>query len=241
MKSISIASRATLNRVARLFLNQPCPICDRATPQTFCPDCDRQLVQSFQQHVQIQTANSLSITALGKYDGILKQAILAMKYRDRPDVALPLGAALAKRWQTSCTPANQTSAKQTIALPIPLHAERQKSRGYNQAERIATAFCQMSGLRHFPHGLQRVKVTQPQHALSASERAQNLAQVFQVGDTLQKELSRKNRQPARSKPAILLIDDIYTTGATARSAAATLKQMEIPVLGIAVLAKAGLD
>lgn len=228
------SSKATLNRVACLFLNQPCPLCDRPTPKTFCVDCDRQLFQSFQNKSPQKPANPRSptappITALGQYGGPLKQAISAMKYRNRPDVAFPLGAALAKRWNSQT---HNPKPSALYALPIPLHTDRQKSRGYNQAERIAAAFCKVSRLPLLPHGLQRIKSTQPQHSLGLTERQKNLTQVFQIGKTLQRL--------AGQHPAILIIDDIYTTGATAQSAVHTLEEAGFPVMGIAVLAQAQL-
>ena len=105
---------------------------------------------------------NLPVIAFGHYSGSLKRAILAMKYGDRPDVAIPLGTALAQEWlsQQAKQPGKQpvtqpvkqpTSQRLTLqnhsniyAVPIPLHADRQKSRGFNQAELIARAFCRWS-------------------------------------------------------------------------------------------------
>ena len=274
-----VSSKAMLSRVACLFLNQPCPICDRPTPQTFCLDCDRQLHHSFQQTSSKETLPledsassnghpSLSVVSLGPYRGALKRAILAMKYHNRPDAAYPLGNALAQLWRTTAqqTKEQQTKAQQikgqrikeqqngrqtsgqprfgaskrlVCVVPIPLHSERQQSRGYNQAERISDAFCRASGLLHVPQGLQRTRSTQPQHSLTSDERQQNLNQVFQIGKPLQQMLDKPSR--TRVEPAVLLIDDIYTTGATAKSAVATLKRAGISTVEIAVLARAGLQ
>lgn len=162
-----------------------------------------------------------------------------MKYNNRPDVAFPLGQALAKHWQQQ-SPSIQR--RNTYAIPIPLHPDRQKSRGYNQAERIAAAFCQMSRLPLLAHGLQRIKVTQPQHLLGLNERQQNLEHVFQPGKVLKRIA---NRQSSRSHPGnanltVVLIDDIYTTGATIQSAITALEKIGVSVTGIAVLAQAKL-
>lgn len=175
------------------------------------------------------------MTALGQYDGILKQAIAALKYSDRPDVAAPLGRALAQQWQLE-NGLNTNLRNCTYVVPIPLHIERQRQRGYNQAERIADAFCKVSRLPLVANALQRVKATQPQHALNAQARQQNLAQVFQVSTKLQQTLT--NRRKPLGKPAVLLVDDIYTTGATVQSAADTLQRAGFPVVGVAVVAQA---
>jgi len=271
-------ARLFFDSFLRSFSSKPCSICDRTATGVFCLDCDRQLQRSFQ-HQTLQHRTRLHqarlhqtprqapaphllaqpVVALGEYEGILKRAIGAMKYRDRPDVAYPLGAALAHKWQ-SCAAAR--SGHHIYALPIPLHAERQKSRGYNQAERIASAFCKISGLPLLPNGLRRVQATQPQHSLGPQERQQNLAQVFQVDSTLQQlatlpkrssrtqpngphpnelcpnELRPNGLRPNSLRPSILLIDDIYTTGATVQSAAQVIKRAGFSVIGTAVIARA---
>ncbi|MEM6449850.1 MAG: hypothetical protein AAF703_06010 [Cyanobacteria bacterium P01_D01_bin.105] len=159
-----------------------------------------------------------------------------MKYGNRPDIAVPLGVALAKRWQQQT--ARQHQSNSVYVVPIPLHSDRQKIRGYNQAERIAAAFCQATRLPLLPNGLQRTKTTQPQHSLNPAERQKNLEQVFQIDQTLRQ--IKNPAHPRPQKPAILLIDDIYTTGATAQSAVLTLKRAGFLVVSIAVLAQAKL-
>lgn len=238
--------KASLKQIMGLFLAQACPVCDRPTAHTFCLDCQRQIyprqiylerrskVPSQQNKVSSEQG-LLPICALGLYSGSLKRAILAMKYGDRPDVAAPLGAALAQHWlaQQPTTLSHASANKPLLcAVPIPLHAERQKSRGFNQAELIARAFCQISELPLLTHGLTRIQSTRPQHELGLAERQQNLNQVFQVGPSLHRR--------SQASLAVLLVDDIYTTGATAQSAAATLRQAGISVAGIVAVAQAEL-
>jgi ComF family protein len=227
--------KSGLKRLTSVFLAQGCPVCDRPTPQTFCLDCQRQLQA---EPVPLNPADALPISALGIYSGALKRAILALKYGDRPDVARPLGAALGQQWLAArqSQRQSQTRDQRTLyALPIPLHASRQKQRGYNQAELIAQAFCQVSGLPLLAKGLTRTEATLPQHQLSLQARQQNLKQVFQVDKSLRRvcKLSRT--------PEILLIDDIYTTGATVQSAAETLTQAGLPVVKVMTLARASLS
>ena len=238
-----------------LFLSRGCAVCDRPTAQTFCLDCQRQVFQpetalhqaKDQPHLQanLQGDLALPISALGVYSGSLKRAILAMKYGDRPEVARPLGTALGWHWlaQQPRPPENKATKaagrSALYALPIPLHAGRQKSRGFNQAELIARAFCQVSKVPLLANGLVRVQATQPQHELGLAERQQNLEQVFQVGKSLD-QLAHRARAQGQASPSVLLVDDIYTTGATVQSAAATLRQAGISVKGIVAVARAAL-
>ena len=237
-----------------LFLSRGCAVCDRPTSQTFCLDCQRQVFQpetvqhQAKDQPDLQGDPTLPVSALGLYNGSLKRAILAMKYGDRPEVARPLGTALGWHWlaqqpQTPWKTWNKTAKiayrDALYALPIPLHAGRQKSRGFNQAELIARAFCQVSKVPLLADGLLRVQATRPQHELGLAERQQNLEQVFQVGESLHQR-ARRARAKGKASPSVLLVDDIYTTGATVQSAAATLRQAGISVKGIVTVARAAL-
>lgn len=235
--------RAGLRNLLGIFLSRGCPVCDRPTPSIFCPDCQRQIQNCPPLPMRLampaqNDAYPLPVGALGTYGGTLKRAILALKYSDRPDVANPLGAALGQQWleHVRSGPVSRPAiaATRLYALPIPLHAERQKSRGYNQAELIAQAFCQVSGLPLLGDGLARTQATLPQHQLSLSARQQNLTQAFEVGPSLRQVLRQRSA-------AVLLIDDIYTTGTTAQSAALTLARAGMPVVGMMTLARATLS
>ena len=220
---------------------QGCAVCDRPAADPFCTDCDRQISRQASCHAPSlnQASGDLRISALGSYGGSLKRAILAMKYSDRPDVARPLGAALAQHWLSQQT--TQLASHHLYAIPIPLHASRQKSRGYNQAELIADSFCRVSRMNLLADGLVRSQATKPQHELGLAARQQNLDQVFDVGASLHKIVRRLAQQSNKEREvAVWLIDDIYTTGATAQSAVQTLEQSGIKVFGIATVARAAL-
>jgi len=75
-------------------------------------------------------------------------------------------------------------------------------------------------------GLERIRATEAQFGISAKDREKNLAMAFGLGSGFR-----------RQRPAlpVLLFDDVYTTGATARSAAQTLQQQDIPVCGVVAL------
>jgi ComF family protein len=108
-------------------------------------------------------------------------------------------------------------------VPIPLHAERLRQRGYNQAALISQAFCQRTGLRHWPEALVRVRATAAQHELNPLQRQHNLAGAFAL-----------KQVPATP---VLLVDDIYTTGSTVQAAQQVLAAAGIPVAGVVVVAQ----
>ena len=99
-----------------------------------------------------------------------------------------------------------------VIIPIPLHRNRKRKRGYNQAEIVATHLGKLTGIRVDTKSVIRVHNTKPQKELSHKERNRNLKSAFRITRYWNKE---KN---------VLLIDDIYTTGSTIDSVAKVLKE-----------------
>lgn len=218
------------------WLESPCPLCQRSTADTFCLDCDRQLQRGrlsdptaqWQQH----PPDVLPLFAWGKYGGTLKRALACLKYDHQPAVARPLGKWLGQAWLQH-SPKNlidQTSVTASaVVVPIPLHTEKLQQRGYNQAELLAQSFCDHTGLPLLGQGLLRIRATEAQFGLSQVARAQNLAAAFQLNSSVWR--SHRHR-------SVLLLDDIYTTGATVQSAAQTLRSHGIKVCGVVAIAQA---
>jgi len=207
-----------------LFLQPNCPLCDRPAQLEFCQNCQRQLQRcQLKQPDQLWTGQ-LPIFAWGIYGGILKRAIASLKYENQPQLAYPLGQWLGDAWLKS---PSASSVKKLTAVPIPVHPSKLKTRGYNQAELIARSVCQFTDYKHQPFALERVRATEAQFSLSGKEREQNLADAFVV--------SKKFKQNPPNSP-VLLIDDIYTTGATVRSAAQALLKQGIDVYGVVAIA-----
>ena len=213
------------SRLLTLFLQIPCPLCQRPASQEFCPTCQRYLRQQQIAHPEKFWA-SQAVFAWGHYGGNLSAAIAALKYTNAPYLARPLGQWLAQAWLTA-----RLEPAPYIIVPIPMHADKQQQRGYNQAELLARSFCQFTGDRLCSQGLARTRATEAQFNLPAAQREQNLHQAFQVGADF---VRRPPRQP------VLLLDDIYTTGATARAAMQTLRHQGIAVRGLITIAKAEL-
>jgi ComF family protein len=213
-----------LKPLLNLFLESPCPLCQRSTGDDFCRACQRQVQQCQLLNPQQCWSDSLPLFVWGDYSGALRRAIAVFKYENQPQLARPLGHWLAHSWLTHAP----TAAKRPLVVPIPMHPAKQKKRGYNQAELLAATFCDITRLPLNRQGLKRVRSTEAQFTLSNTNRDQNLKGAFQV----EKELFRANP----STP-VLLVDDIYTTGATARAAVQTLRDCHIDVLGMVAIAK----
>ncbi len=148
--------------------------------------------------------------ALGLYQGVLREAVHCFKYKNCPALAEPLGSLLAAQART------QSSALHRLkfdgVLPMPMHAGRRRTRGYNQSERLARVVARELDLPLNTLLLIRPRATRPQVGLSATRRRSNLLGAFRVS----------RPQDARGK-TFLLIDDVMTTGSSLSECAAMLK------------------
>lgn len=208
-----------------LVLENHCTLCRRSTDGLMCASCQQRLL-THQRNSEAQYSEALPrVFAWGQYEGELKRAIAVLKYDRQPQIGTWLGWHLAQAWQDHGL--DQTFSK-LIVVPIPLAPGRLQRRGYNQAEWIARAFSTQIRYPLQVEGLVRARETQAQCQVTGQERERNLAGAFQVG-----------RAFSRSQPKhpVLLIDDIYTTGATIRAATAALHRAGIRVWGTAVLAR----
>jgi ComF family protein len=150
----------------------------------------------------------------------------ALKYHNRPELARPLGHHLGDLWLSGGHGLGQPPG----VVPIPIHPDKRKTRGYNQAELLAEYFCHYIGIKLYSNLLLRQTNTQPQHELSAQAREANLATAFAI-----------NPEHPRPTQPVLIVDDIYTTGATARAAQSVLQQAGLSVVGILVVATGKAD
>jgi ComF family protein len=207
-----------------LFLQANCPLCNRATGEIICQYCQRQLQDCKFKNPQQFWAGDLPLFVWGKYEGKLKQTIAALKYEKQQIIADLMGTLLAESWQKS---SRLSSVKNLTVIPIPLHPKRLQERGFNQAELIARSFSQLTGYSYQSKGLLRIRDTQAMFNLSPTERLENIRNAFILG---------KHWQQRHPKSPILLVDDIYTTGATAREAAKILICHNIEVFGIVAMA-----
>lgn len=105
--------------------------------------------------------------------------------------------------------------KNYVVVPIPLSKEKLKSRGFNQAEKLAEVVAKSLNLKMDTHLLKRVRNTKTQYQMTRIERFENLKNAFEAD---MKKVAGRN---------IILVDDICTTGATFLSASEELSKAGI--------------
>ncbi len=120
---------------------------------------------------------------------------------------------------------NKTFAhKEFILVPIPLYKSKMKQRGFNQAEEIGKILSRSLKIPLITDALIKTRQSSTQANLSKEQREENVKGVFLV----------KNKQKIKDKK-VLLVDDIYTTGATMEEAAKVLKKAKAKeVLGVVI-------
>lgn len=144
--------------------------------------------------------------ALGSYSGPLRDLCLSLKHQENAWLAQDLAELLVESHQERLRELDPVSI-----VPIPLYWVRRLTRGYNQADELATALASRLGVR-VNRGLKRVTNTPKLAGLGRLERRERLKGVFRFG-----------AQPDWKGRTVLLVDDILTSGATAGSAARVIK------------------
>ena len=137
--------------------------------------------------------------------GPVRAALHDLKYKGERRLAEPLGAAVARRWA-------RVGVGADLLVPVPVHAERERRRGYDQAALIAAVASTHLGLPGV-RALERRRATVAQFELGRGERASNVAGAFAVG---------RAGHGAIAGRWILLVDDVVTTGATLAACGAAL-------------------
>jgi ComF family protein len=224
-----VCGRRSDDRVHRPF----CAACWTALPlwtDAGCPGCARRFV-GLPAGESCEACRGAPppfewVRAVGAYRDGLRAAIHALKFRGRVAVATPLAALLAERGAALIGMAAAAPAPIDAVVPVPLHPVRFAERGFNQAELLAAPCARAWGRPLATGALVRTRPTRPQTELDAAERGANVAGAFAV-----------RRPAALAGRRVLLVDDVLTTGATARAAARALREAGAAAVGVLVLAR----
>lgn len=181
----------------RCWLDEPAILCD------VCRALIQPVVST---RLAVTASLSMSVIAVSPYQDPLKSLILAKSSSQRL-ASYQLGELL---WKMTAI----NSLNFDYIIPIPLHWTRYASRGYNQAEVMASVIACKSG-KLLVHGLKRNRRTLFQSKLTHEERAENLSNAFDLA------IKHEDYSLYRGKH-LLLVDDLMTTGSTLKNAAKKL-------------------
>ncbi len=169
-----------------------------------------------------ETRHFAKARALAHYEGLLAETISRFKYRGDSRLGRPLGDLLA-----AYADPDFSFADYLLVIPVPLHSPRLRRRGFNQSLLLARRISRRHSLPLNFTALRRTRATAPQTELSAAERQKNIRGAFAVA-----------RQSDVAEKTILLVDDVFTTGATVTECAKVLLRAGAKRVDVLTLARA---
>lgn len=161
------------------------------------------------------------IRVYGLYEGVLRDCLLRLKFSGELALAGPLGALLARHLQTF----PPETAPPDLVLAVPQHPAHLRERGYNQAHELAVALCRELRLPLRHDLLYRTRRVSPQAGLDAAQRSTNVRGSFAVAT------------PDLAGRHCWLLDDVMTTGSTARAACSVLREAGAASVTLLVMAR----
>jgi ComF family protein len=198
-----------------------CTACLLDCPRTFDEQdaVDNPVTRVFWGRMQLQTAAACFVFTKG---GKVQELIHNLKYNGREDAGIAAGKLFGNDLK-DLTPFNTIDA----VVPVPLHNDKFRKRGYNQAACFAEGLAAALNVPHFPRGMLRISANETQTKKNREERWENVEDIFAVNPKY--NLEGKH---------ILLVDDVITTGATIEACAIPLLKLKDTKLSIAALASA---
>ena len=152
--------------------------------------------------------------------GKLRNLIHDFKYHDDRELAKEMGRRIGKKMKT-----NEGWRRFDMVVPVPLSRGKKRLRGYNQSALLAAGLSEITGAEVCEDILVRKRYSGSQTHLNAAERARNTEGAFELGTDAKKAEGR----------SVLLLDDVFTTGATAESCLRKLSEIEGIHLGLVTL------
>lgn len=215
------------------FDGAACAVCWREThvfsgDETLCWKCgavlarQNSVTEEHRMAVRCHACDEESFTAaraVGEYEKALRASVLALK--KEPHVPARVARLLLAAQNRA--PLNET----TLIVPVPLHEKRRHERGFNQADGLARTLAKQTGLRCDEKSLVRGTYTALHRAgMDARMRRESVREAFVV------------RRPRLIKgEKVLLIDDVFTTGATASACSIALKEAGADAVFVLTLAR----
>lgn len=152
--------------------------------------------------------NSDWVYSVWRYQGVIRKAVLALKYKYSTDIAEELANHL-----TRVLKRENLDLEEACLVPIPLHWYRKNVRGFNQSEEVGKLVAKKMNWKFASDLLIRKKHTVPQAQLTGSARRDNLRGVFFLNPNI----------TVSEYPNIILFDDVLTTGSTLLEASKVLR------------------
>ena len=200
-----------MHKVLDLLLPPTCPGCG-VEGVALCARCHAHLDRRLDEPVGVplglpfrQPAGIVQLEWCASFNGPARASVHALKYDGELRLVAPLAEVMAARWR-------RAGIGGQIFVPVPVHAQRRRERGFDQAELLARDVGRRLGLPTL-YALERAARTTAQHQLGRGARQSNVKGAFTVAS--------RHAEAVRGK-WLVLIDDVVTSGATLAGCAAAL-------------------
>jgi ComF family protein len=161
------------------------------------------------------------LRAVAAYDDMARKLVHGLKYGDRQDLARWMA-----RWMVRA--GGDVVSGAGVIVPVPLHRRRLWTRRFNQSAMLALVIAGATERPFAPTALRRIRPTRQQVGLSARERAENVRGAFRVAESERIAIAGRR---------VLLVDDVYTTGATMKAATRALMRAGAEAVDAVVFAR----
>lgn len=215
-----------LETVLDFIFPPTCGFCNKIGEGYLCKNCKRNIIHSdiYLNQLDLYQDNHAFIDELFylfSYTGIIREKILQYKFEDKAYLANSIYEFFMNNEKLY-----GFLKKYDIIIPIPISSLRKRERGYNQSELLSRKISAMVDIPMETQVLKKEKHNQPQSSLTKQQRKENVKNVYKVQNEL--KISNKN---------VLLLDDVYTTGATMSECAKILKGAGCQSVGALTIAR----
>lgn len=200
-----------------------CGICLKTSRRYICKDCKELIDYKSVNKIDIYNDKDFKEHLyIFEYEGIIRQRILDYKFKEKSYLHKSFAEMILNNEENI-----EFIKKYDVLIPIPIHKDRKKIRGYNQSELIAKDLVnEIKDIKLENNIIIKIKNIVAQSTLNKEERENNIKDVYKI----------KNAEKIANKK-ILLLDDIYTTGSTVNECSRILKEAGCKDVGVITIAK----
>ncbi len=234
------------DKILNIFFPPVCGICGKLSYDWICIKCFKSIedkvkaniikISSYQKEENIETKQEIKdkenefnkknvyiseIMYLFKYEGKIREMIIDYKFNEKSYIYITFVKILLKSKKML-----ENIENYDTIIPVPISGKRYKKRGYNQSYLLAKEICKYANLNLESNCLYKIKNNVEQSSLNGFDRQENIKGAYGL----------RNMQILNNKK-ILLLDDVYTTGATVNECAKILSRANPSKIGVFTVAK----
>lgn len=200
-----------------------CGMCDALCEEELCKKCEIKLENIAKIKIKYHSHASFGRHLyLFQYEGWIKEKLIAYKFQEKAYIYKSFAKFILNH-KKIC----DFLKSYDIIIPVPIHTQRNRERGYNQSELLARKIAEnLENLTLVKDALYKKVNLQPQSGKTKKERQQDVLGAYQL----------KNKEKITGKK-VLLLDDIYTTGSTVSECCKVLQQAKVAQLDVMTIAK----